>query len=231
MDMPSTELRVQPRFARMLSCVTATDTRDLLVDTFEMPLISGFFHSHGEQTRYGALSRLLTADRALAELRSLGKEINEAAIRILRLRGRLLATAEQDTGLPCIISDSEARPSSSTLPGWSWARHTTDVLEYMAKDGTTDYVMRYSQERSWSDDDPRLLAQAVLAEVTKQVQTVRGAALATLRLLISPTYSFAWSVPPNETSPCGVLRLAAPIVPGAPNVWSWLHKTNMTLAA
>ncbi|MDQ0772894.1 hypothetical protein QF026_001360 [Streptomyces aurantiacus] len=39
------------------------------------------------------------------------------------------------------------------------------------------------------------------------------------------------AVPPHESSPCGVLRLAAPIVPGAPGVRSWPHQSTMTLAA
>jgi hypothetical protein len=37
-------------------------------------------------------------------------------------------------------------------------------------------------------------------------------------------------VPPHESSPCGVLRLAAPIVPGAPGIRTWPHQSTMTLA-
>ncbi|MFG3295924.1 hypothetical protein ACGF3G_44990 [Streptomyces sp. NPDC048179] len=39
------------------------------------------------------------------------------------------------------------------------------------------------------------------------------------------------ALPPRESSPCGVLRLAAPIVPGAPGTQSWPHQRIMTLAA
>ncbi|MFF7166921.1 hypothetical protein ACFZBP_37005 [Streptomyces sp. NPDC008086] len=39
------------------------------------------------------------------------------------------------------------------------------------------------------------------------------------------------AVPPHESSPCGVLRLAAPIIPGAPGVRSWPQQITMTLAA
>lgn len=176
------------------------------------------------------LSNLLTANRVLAELRALSTEIAEDAIQSRRLRGRLRATAEQDTGLPCIVFDRGARPTSSPRPGWAWARHTTDVLEYVALDGSTDYALRFSHEPPWSDD-PLCRAEAALADVMKQFLAIRDIALAALGLLIGPKYSFAWGVPPNEASPCGVLRLAAPIVPGAPNLWSCAHKTTMTLAA
>lgn len=184
----------------------------------------------GQHRVTGALSAVLRADRLLTDLRTLSEEIAEEAVQSRRLRGRLHATAEQDTGLPCIVFDQEIRPGASTRPGWAWARHTTDVLEYVARDGTTDYALRFSHEPQWSDG-PLCRAEAALAEVMEQVLAIRRAALATLGLPMGPKYSFARSVPPNEASPCGVLRLATPIVPGAPSLWSWAYKTTMTLAA
>ncbi|MCD9879701.1 hypothetical protein [Streptomyces guryensis] len=178
-----------------------------------------------------ALSTLLATDRRLADLRALTKEITEDAVQSRRLRTRLLATAEQDTGLPSIVFAPEDRPCSSTRPGWAWARHASDVLEYVAEDGAAHCALRFSHERPWIEEDPRWLAEAALAEVTKQFLAIRDIALAALGLLIGPTYSFAGNIPPNETSPCGVLRLAAPIVPGAPSLRSWPHEMTMTLAA
>ncbi|MFJ8748697.1 hypothetical protein ACIREO_05065 [Streptomyces sp. NPDC102441] len=176
------------------------------------------------------LSTVLLADRFLAELRTLSEEIAEEAIQGRRLRGRLRATAEQDTGLPCIVFDPESRSGSPTRHGWSWAHHTADVLEYVTTGGSTEYALRFSHDPPWSDD-PLCRAEAALERVMKQVLAIRSAALAALGLLVFPACGFAWSVPPHAASPCGVLRLATPIVPGAPSLRPWPHKTTMTLAA
>lgn len=175
-----------------------------------------------------ALSKLLTADRIIASLKALSEELSEDAVRSRRFAGRLRATAEQDTGLPCIAFSAEADLDSSTRNRWAWARHTTDVLEYVTEGGSTDYVPRFSQEPSWAD---AALCREETAAAIRQAQGVRGCFLIVLVREIGLKYGFARSVPPNEASPCGVLRLAAPIVPGAPGVWSWPHSTTLTPTA
>ncbi|MEU1795634.1 hypothetical protein [Streptomyces californicus] len=176
------------------------------------------------------LSTVLSADRYLAELRTLSEEIAEEAIQSRRLRGRLRATAEQDTGLPCIVFDPDSRSDSSTRPGWAWAHHTADVLEYVTTAGSTECTIRFSHDPAWSDG-PLCRAEAALERVLKQVLAIRSAALAALGLLVFPACGFVWSVPPHAASPCGVLRLATPIVPGAPSLRPWPHETTMALAA
>ena len=56
-----------------------------------------------------------------------------------------------------------------------------------------------------------------IAELVDRMREVAHLALATLGVLLCLThYVAAWCVPPSAASPCGVIGLAAPIVPGAP---------------
>lgn len=183
---------------------------------------------NGQHGAWGALSIALSADRYLSDLRSLREEIADDQMRGWRLADRLRATAEQDTELPCIVFNLASASGSLTRAGW--ALHKTDVLQYVTRAGTTGHVACSSHQPPWSDDALQR-ARATLAEAEKQVLAVKAAALRLLRLLVSRQYGFAGSVPPHESSPCGVLRLAAPIVPGAPALRSWTHQTTMALAA
>lgn len=180
--------------------------------------------------RYLAAANVLAADRILNELRALSEEITDAAIESRRLRDRLLATAEQDTGLPGMVSAPE-RPRSSARPGWDL--HRTDVLEYVTRGGTTDYALSYSHPQPWSEysADAALFVRAALEAAAGQVWVFKLANLAALALPSREGYSCEGSGPPHGASPCGILRLAAPIVPGAPGVGSRTHQATMTLAA
>ncbi|MFE2718951.1 hypothetical protein ACFXKI_45375 [Streptomyces mirabilis] len=182
------------------------------------------------QHRHLAAANLLAADRVLNELRALSEEITDEAIQSRRLRDRLLATAEQDTGLPGMVSAPQ-RPRSSARPGWDL--HRTDVLEYVTRGGTTDYELSYSHPRTWSEysADAALFVRAALKAAAVQVWVFKLANLAVLALPSGEGYSCEGSGPPHEASPCGILRLAAPIVPGAPGVGSRTHQATMTLAA
>jgi hypothetical protein len=194
------------------------------------------FFSQGAEERFvpvvmngqsRALSHLLAADRVLADLRALSEEITEAGIQGRRLRSRLLATAEQDTGLPCAVADMDVRPGSSTRVGW--ALHRTDVLEYVTRAGGTDYVPWFHHQQP-SFDDRFQCVRAALSAAASRVWAIKAALLVAFDPLRGGDYGFDRTVP-HEASPCGILRLAAPIVPGAPGGRSWPPQTTMTFAA
>lgn len=190
------------------------------------PVISGILLD-GQHRASGIMSAVLEADRVLQRLHALADEV--AADRDLGfpLGKRLRATAEQDTGIPSVVYDAVPGADRSRRVGW--ALHRTDVLEYAALDGSTNCVASFSDEDSWRYDLRQ--AEAALADAANRARAVKAAALVALKLLVGREYSFVDSVPPHEASPCGVLRLATPIVPGAPSVRSWPIHTTMTLAA
>lgn len=182
---------------------------------------------NGQHRVSGIMSTILQVDRVLQGLDALANEIAADRERGFLLGERLRATAEQDTGIPSVVYDAAPGADNSRRVGW--ALHRADVLEYTALDGTTRCVASYGDEVSRRCDLRQ--AEAALADAANRVRAVKVAALVALKLLVGREYGFVDSVPPHGASPCGVLRLATPIVPGAPSVRSWPDHTTMTLAA
>ncbi|MFB6533103.1 hypothetical protein ACFCY8_13355 [Streptomyces noursei] len=189
-----------------------------------------FLNAHvlsGQHRVSGIVSTILKADRVLQGLDALADEIAADRESGFLLGERLRATAEQDMGIPCVVYDAAPGADNSRRVGW--ALHRADVLEYAALDGTTQCVASYGDEVSRRCDLRQV--ESALADAANRVRAVKGAALVALKLLVGREYGFVDSVPPHGASPCGVLRLATPIVPGAPSVRSWPDRTTMTLAA
>ena len=71
-----------------------------------------------------------------------------------------------------------------------------------------------------------------IAEIVNRLRQVAHLALAALGVLLGLThYAVAWCPPPGEASPCGVIGLASPIVPGAPQSACVPTPRTYTLAA
>ncbi|MDV5145485.1 hypothetical protein R1T08_15000 [Streptomyces sp. SBC-4] len=156
-----------------------------------------------------ALRSKLTADRRagqIVQMRAvLGSGADDAA-----LNATLRATCEDDTKAPCI---------ASALAYDQRASHSLGV----------GFTQRVNEFRTAKFD---LLQVTKLLDQAEAVwQQVRAAADLVLNQGINPQYLLLEDVPPPPASPCGVLRLTTPIVPGAPGFGPSAGQELLALAA
>jgi hypothetical protein len=177
----------------------------------------------------------LTAEDLLAEFVTIDQLITREAQASWELTDKLLAAAEGDTNLPSIASRLAYGFDAPLFPSVERARQRAHRLiitnSYEGASKTLQYVsaiIGVTAPRSTAE-----LAQAkeALAEAEQAIRDITTTARQVLNLHVDRHYEFLGSVPLHATSPCGVLRLAMPIIPGAPGIRSWTDQTTMTLAA
>ncbi|MET8980972.1 hypothetical protein ABZX85_35755 [Streptomyces sp. NPDC004539] len=152
----------------------------------------------------------------------------------------LLRTVEEASGFPSITSGLIHGIELTTPPVQLWRSYEEHVeavygLVNAAMGGSKTLGRLITQfqlagQAIWAE---RIKATSFLGRLVNDVETARKFLQDLAQGLCDGVQHIEYlvAVPPHESSPCGVLRLASPIVPGAPGTQSWPHQTSMTLAA
>ncbi|MGW4674373.1 hypothetical protein [Streptomyces sp. NPDC004324] len=180
------------------------------------------------------LTVALKADHIMAEIKSFAHLVDDAGQASRKLTEELLARAEQSTGLPCatsgILHGLAPRPRPMRLTFEDFGTN----LALVVPQWVFDELLR-PPTLIESQVQPSLLEmhqiREALARVHSMLRGIKAAALRALNLQAWARYEFLGSVPQHDASPCGVLGLASPIVPGAPARRPTSHKQVMAIAA
>ncbi|MFI9752317.1 hypothetical protein [Streptomyces collinus] len=186
-----------------------------------------------------------TAWRAQNVLETLSSELNglhdHASDLAKELTLLLLRTAEESLGFPSITSGliQGLEPTSPPVQLWHGYENRIEVLSglvYSALGGgkTVAALTTLLQRAGRMNRAERGQTASLLPRLINNTETLRKFLQALTQGFLSggvQHIACLIAAPPHESSPCGVLRLAAPIVPGAPGVRSWRHQSTMTLAA
>ncbi|MGA4842113.1 hypothetical protein [Streptomyces sp. G45] len=144
----------------------------------------------------------------------------------------LLAQAERDTGLPSITSGI----------AYGLGQHTCSELACLLREaqrrfGDLPYTSKTLASLAFLEvEAPRTATERAqimeaLAEAKASVRRAWAASHSFLNPDVDRQYKFLGHVPPHDTSPCGVLRLAASIVPGAPGAHRSPNQESVAIAA
>lgn len=174
----------------------------------------------------------LRADQVLKAIKDLARLVTDESRAAVKLTEDLLAGAERDTGLPSVTSgtlhglDPHTCPKSFRVFGWGWGFRLSRIGQQHALRDLLDAC----QSACLSPVELHQVREA-LARAESTVRGIKAAAQRALDQHVSSGYGFLGCVPPHDTSPCGVLGLASPIVPGAPATWLAPDQEVMATAA
>lgn len=172
----------------------------------------------------------LRADHVLTAIADLARLVTDDSQAALRLTEDLLAGAERDTGLPSVTSgiiyglDPRPCPTSLWLDDWSLSFGRVGQQVILDLWGSWQSVVHLSPVE-------RHQVMETLGRAESMVRGIKAASQRALNQHVSSRYGFLACVPPHDTSPCGVLGLASPIVPGAPSRRPTPHQEVMATAA
>lgn len=141
----------------------------------------------------------------------------------LRVTRQLLRTAEKVTGLPCATSGvlhgiEAAAPSTQgwVLDGQHRLAAATQLIRAQSGSGKTEAALALMHRLGRMQRMGKLSASSHVAnDADVLVEFLRGLTQSLLSGSV-PHIRHLVAVLPHESSPCGVLRLAVPIIPGAP---------------
>ncbi|MDQ0745802.1 hypothetical protein QF034_000033 [Streptomyces africanus] len=181
------------------------------------------------------LTAALTAEELLAEFATIDQLIAREAQASRELTHKLLASVEEHTGLPSIASGLAYGLHAPLVPSVERARHWADLLiitnSYEGASKTLQHLSAIIEVKGPRSTAELAQVREALAEAEQAIRDITATDRQVLNLHVDRHYEFLGVVPQHDTSPCGVLRLAVPIVPGAPGIRSWTDQTTMTLAA
>ncbi|MET8680506.1 hypothetical protein ABZW18_23715 [Streptomyces sp. NPDC004647] len=158
----------------------------------------------------------------------------------------LLRTAEEAPGIPCSTSGllyglDPAPPSASSLAldGQHQLLEMKDELHLATGSGKSWAIVAFWTERLYQrlgrlNRHGAVPTAAEVVHIADEAHALSALLLdLTQRLLTSCVKCFGHfiALPPNDSSPCGVLRLAVPRVPRAPGTSATLGPTKFALAA
>lgn len=172
----------------------------------------------------------LRADHVLTAIKDLTRLVTDDSQTALKLTEDLLAGAERDTRLPSVTSGIiyglDPRPCPIAFLRDAWGLPFAGVGQQLLRD-------LWDSWRSVRHLSPveRHQALETLGRAESTVRGIKAAAQRALNQHVSSQYRFLGCVPPHDTSPCGVLGLASPIVPGAPSSRPTLQQEVMATAA
>ncbi|MFE2423474.1 hypothetical protein [Streptomyces hokutonensis] len=156
------------------------------------------------------------------------------------LTRRFLRTAEEALGIPSIASGiiQGLEPTPPPVQLWHDYEDRIEVVNgivYSALgSGKTFAALTTLLHRSgWMNRAERVQTTSLLPHLVNNTEVLREFLQALTQGLLcggAKLVGCLIAVPPHESSPCGVLRLATPIVPGAPGIRTWPHQSTMTLA-
>ncbi|MCI3929209.1 hypothetical protein [Streptomyces sp. AN091965] len=186
------------------------------------------------------LRNTLKAQHVLNELDAVERLIADEAQVDRPLPEILLAQVEHDSDLPSITSGLAYGLRQHTCSKIACALREADrrfgdsyhvagkTFASFAALGQLITVFEAKASHATAD---RVRVMEALAEAKATVRRAKAASQELLNLDVDRQYEFLSHVPPHGTSPCGVLRLAAPIVPGAPGVHRSPTQESVTIAA
>ncbi|MFH9646237.1 hypothetical protein ACH4MU_15565 [Streptomyces albidoflavus] len=201
--------------------------------------------SHGiDRSRVGMLHSAIVRLRDLMDLPWTVIEPGTSSIRSegRDIARDLLRTAEEALGFPCstsgllrrqeptsatgvpVVADGQHQGGAVLLDGQHRITHLKSVVRLTTGTGKTaamalTLVDQLSQRIGRVNRDGRRPTPADLGGIADAAQALSALLLLLAQRLLTGCFEFrgeAVSVPPTASSPCGLLRLAAPRVPRAP---------------
>lgn len=158
----------------------------------------------------------------------------------------LLRTAEEFSGFPCLMSwlahglgPAPASAQATLFSGATRLSTVRKIVQYYAGSGKTEaYIGRVLGRLERQIDG--LLVRGLPPTTADLDHLSREAEQLALFLLVvmqrqldgrASSVEYLVAVPPHASSPCGVLRLAVPLVPNAPGRGPFSGPTDFVLAA
>ncbi|RZU37620.1 hypothetical protein EV284_2798 [Streptomyces sp. BK022] len=148
----------------------------------------------------------------------------------------LLRTAEETSVIPSVTSGLIWGLDPTPVPVDIWqslGRAVTSaeklVVAVSSYGAAVDVVRRVGRIARAGRPAPAAFSVDIIDEVEEVQEVLRNLAQGLLLGGVQKA-ELVFALPPHAASPCGLLRLAAPIVPGAPGAGAWPDQSTMTLA-